>query len=395
MEKIKIIRIIARLNIGGPAIHTVLLTASLDKNQFASWLVCGAVDKAEGDMSYYARERNVEPYFIPELTRRINPLKDLTAFFKLYNFICHIKPDIIHTHTAKAGGIGRAAGILYNLLHLSGNKKIKLVHTFHGHVFEGYFNKVATLVFVRIERFLARFTDIIITVSDSLKGELISLGIGEGDKVRVVPLGFELDRFLNIPFLDREPSHIGIVGRLVPIKNHRLFLDAAAKFLRQENFADVRFSIIGDGELRRELEDYARKLGIAGRVYFLGWRKDLVEVYSGLDVVCLTSLNEGTPVSLIEAMASGCPVVATDVGGVRDLLGEEQADLSRPGIFRVLERGIISAPTDSNGFSQALSLMLQNNKFREGAASAGREFVRNKFSKERLFRDIEAIYKMI
>ena len=395
MNKIKILRIIARLNIGGPAIHTVLLTEGLDKGQFDSLLICGAIDETEGDMLYYAREKNVRPYFIAELSRRINPLNDFIAFSKIYNLIRVMSPDIIHTHTAKAGTIGRVAGIMYNLLHLYRKKRIKLVHTFHGHVFDGYFNKIATRIFICIEGFLAHFTDIIITVGDSVKEELVNLGIGDRNRIKIVPLGFELDKFLNIPLLNKEVSQIGIVGRLVSIKNHRLFLEAAERIARQNNSANLKFSIIGDGELRQNLEDYASRLGIERWVSFLGWKKDLAEVYSSLDIVCLTSLNEGTPVSIIEAMASGRPVIATDVGGVRDLLGKEREDSLGRRQFKILERGLIVGSGDGEGFADALVFMLQNKKLREDIALGGREFVKHKFSKVRLLKDMELIYKMI
>lgn len=395
MNRIKVLRIIARLNIGGPAIHTVLLTEGLDKARFDSLLICGNIGKGEGDMSYYAKEKGVSPIYVSELKREIGFLNDIVAFIKIYRIIRREKPNIVHTHTAKAGTIGRLAGIFYNLFIRSSDNRIKLIHTFHGHIFEGYFSKIKTGVFLLIERVLSRFTSKIITVSDSIKRELCSLGVCRADKIAVIPLGFELDKFFDIPIKDDDIFNIGIVGRLVPVKNHRLFLEAAAKTLKSDERLAIktRFKIFGDGELRKMLEEYSYKLKIGPYVDFLGWQKDLVKVYSNLDIVALTSLNEGTPVSLIEAMACGRAIVATDVGGIADLLGKEIADL-KPNIhFKVLERGIVVESGDRNSFSAALIFLAQNKEIRKNMALSSRDFVKNNFSKERLIKDIESLYE--
>lgn len=394
MRKIKILRIIARLNIGGPAVHAALLTEGLDKSKFDSLLVCGSIGKDEADMSYYAIDKNVEPYFIPELKRELNFFKDVVAFKKIYNFIKNKQPDIIHTHTAKAGALGRLAAISYNFLNR--RKRIKIIHTFHGTIFEGYFSKFKTKLFILIEQFLALFTCKIITVSESLKEQLISLGIGNKDKIEVIPLGFELDKLLSISPRDSAVINIGIVGRLVPIKNHRLFLEAAVKVIRDNPRMKLGFKIIGDGELRGDLEKYSCNLGISKQVNFLGWQRDLVKVYSDLDIVALTSINEGTPVSLIEAMAAGKAIVATDVGGVRDLLGNEVDTRIRLNAnFKVLERGVIVRPGDSFSFAQALILILQNNELRKNMSVHTQHFARTRFTKDRLIRDMEMLYNNI
>lgn len=378
MKKIKVLRIIARLNIGGPAIHTVLLTAGLDKDRFESLLVCGAVSPGEGDMAYYARERGVRLVYVPQLRRELNPLNDLIAFVKICRIIRAEKPDIIHTHTAKAGTLGRVAGLCND---------IKVVHTFHGHVFEGYFNPFFTKIFILIEKVLAYFTSKIITVSEEVKKELVGLGIAKAQKIAVIPLGFELERFLGGPGNDR--GGVGIVGRLVPVKNHRLFLEAAARIIKEKPQLKARFKIIGDGELRGDLEEYSRELKIGPWVEFTGWQRDLAAVYADLDVVCLTSLNEGTPVSLIEAMACARVVVATEVGGVPDLLGEVVEE--RDG-FSVRERGISSKPKDAQGFAWAVAFILDNPGAGKSLALAAREYVKTVFSKERLVRDMENLY---
>jgi len=396
MKKIKILRIIARLNIGGPAIHTILLTQGLDKSRFESLLVCGNRDKDEGDMSYYAEEKKVKPIFIPELRRKLSLASDIAALIKIYKIIKAEQPDIIHTHTAKAGALGRLSGILYNLLHPKSGKQIRLIHTFHGHVLEGYFNKLKTRIFIFIERFLAIFTSRIITVSESVKNELMALRICKPEKINVIPLGFELDNFFKIPLIDKPALNIGIVGRLVPIKNHRLFLEAAAKVISDNPGMGLRFKIVGDGELRQILEEYSRKLNIDGQVDLLGWQKDLVNVYTNLDIVALTSLNEGTPVSLIEAMACSKAVVATDVGGVRDLLGDEVNAGIRPDAdFKALERGIIVKPQDSFSFAAAMNFMLRNTAVRKNMAEKARNFAKEKFTKERLIEDMENLYSVM
>jgi len=395
MRKIRILRIIARLNIGGPAIHTILLTEGLDNKQFESLLVCGSTDKYEGDMFYYAREKGLNPIYIPELKRELNFFNDIIAFKKIYKIIKNENPNLIHTHTAKAGTLGRLAGILYNLF-THPNKRVKLIHTFHGHVFSGYFNILQTKIFILVERFLGSFSYKIITVSESVKKELLSLHICKEDKIEVIPLGFELNKFLVIPSRNSAVLSVGIIGRLVPIKNHRLFLEAAAKVFADLPALRLEFKIIGDGKLRKELEEYARRLNMVSTVNFLGWQQDLVSVYSGLDIVALTSLNEGTPVSLIEAMASGRAVVTTDVGGVRDLLGKEINVANKlKGDFKVMERGIMVKSRNYFNFANALIFLLQNKKLREDIGLEAKNFVKDNFRKERLIKDIENLYKNI
>ena len=395
MKEIKVLRIIARLNIGGPAIHTVILTEGLDRNRFQSLLVCGSTGKDEGDMFYYARARSVTPIFIPELKRELNFFNDISAFKKIYNIIRIERPDIIHTHTAKAGTLGRTAGILYNLLHPF-NNKIKLIHTFHGHVFEGYFNGAWSRFFVLVEKILAFFTSRIITVSESVKRELIALHIAKENKIEVIPLGFDLEKFLNVPFKCGAVSNIGIVGRLVPVKNHKLFLDAAARLIADNPGLQLKFKIIGDGELRGELERYSVALGIKNNVDFLGWHKDLAGIYASLDIITLTSINEGTPVSLIEAMACARTVVATDVGGIRDLLGDEVFLKNTQGVdFKVLERGIMVKSRDVVNFAAALNFALRDSVLRRKMGEKARAFVKGKFTKDRLIKDIESLYSSL
>jgi len=393
MKKIKIVRIIARLNIGGPAIHAILLTEGL-KEPFESLLISGNVEEGEGDMIYYAQEKKVAPIIIPQLRRSINPFNDLVAFLKIYRIIASERPDIVHTHTAKAGTLGRLGVVLHNFLHPK--NKIKLAHTFHGHVFSGYFNRLSTGFFIFIERLLASQTSQIITVSNSVKNELLSLKICPADKIKVIPLGFELDKFLTVlPRRNASNLNIGIVGRLVPIKNHKLFLDAAKIILKDNPLFNIRFKIIGDGQLRKDLEDYVLSTGISSYVDFLGWQKDLAATYSNLDIVALTSINEGTPVSLIEAMASGRPVVATDAGGIKDLLGSDLMISPGGSAVRIMERGVLVFSQEPQDFSAAVGILLKDVTIRDKLVSAACEFVKVQFSKHRLIEDIGSLYKQI
>lgn len=391
-KKTKILRLIARLNIGGPAIHTVLLTSALNPLEFKTILACGRLSPGEGDMSYYAQEKGVPVLSIPALERDLVLFRDLTAFLQIYRLIAREKPGIIHTHTAKAGSLGRAAALVYNLI--PWHKRVKVVHTFHGHVLSGYFSRIKSFLFIIIEKLLASSTDQLITVSQSVKDDLVRLGVASERKIAVVPLGFELKKFLDLPVSTRS-SHrsVGIVGRLVPVKNHRLFIDAVSKISADPANNGISFKIVGDGEERRRLEEYAQRTG-AGNIEFLGWERDLDNVYSGLDLVVLTSINEGTPVSLIEAMASGKAVVSTDVGGVRDLMGGElQPYKSSNSGFRIFERGILIEPDDKEALARAVIFLLADEGLRNRMGMSGRDYVRSQYSKERLIRDIENLYR--
>lgn len=395
MRKIRVLRIIARLNIGGPAIHSIILTSGLDKSRFETLLVCGSLSESEGDMLYFANENNVKPTFVPELQREIGFFNDIKVIIKFYKIIVKFKPDIVHTHTAKAGSLGRIAVLFYGVLNPF-KGRIILVHTFHGHVFRGYFGKIKSFIFVFIERILSLFTLKIITVSDRLKKDLVYLKVSPENKIEVIPLGLDLDKFIKLPEKEMRPEEgisIGIVGRIVSIKNHRLFLDVAKLLLSEQRFPGLRFVVVGDGELRGWLEEYSRKLEIEKFVSFLGWKQHLDEIYPCLEIVALTSINEGTPVSLIEAMASGKPIIATDVGGVRDLLGNRAALLHDNGMsFEILERGIAVKPDDAVSFSLAISFLLQNRELGRQMGRRGREFACRQHDKRRLVADIEEMY---
>ena len=399
-KKIKILRIIARLNIGGPAIHTILLTEGLEKSRFETVLVTGTAEKSEGDMLYLANEKDVQPIVISELGRNLNVYKDIIAFLKLCHIIKKEKPDIIHTHTAKAGALGRLAALLYKLkaCTVTYRLKPKLVHTFHGHVLHSYFGRIKSKFFIWIEKFLAIFTDKIIAVSESVRKELFALKIASPHKIITIPLGLELTKYLKIDknsLKNKDNNSVGIIGRLVPVKNHKMFLDAVKKLKENLGFKQrIKFLIVGDGPLRKELENYAERLGTKEDVIFTGWQEDLEKIYSEIDIVALTSLNEGTPVALIEAMAAGRPVISTDAGGVKDLFTKQfktRNDDSNA-MIRHYDQGILVDSDDVDNMAAAIIELLGNADLRENMAKMGRKTVYPKYDISRLIEDMKIFY---
>jgi len=376
---IRIARVIARLNIGGPAQHTILLTAGLDRNRFATTLITGVVGQAEGDFTETARARGVNPIVIPELGRSIRPARDLAALVKLVSLFRRLRPDIVHTHTAKAGTLGRLAARIAGV-------PVK-IHTFHGHVLDGYFSPAVTRVFVGMERMLARVTDRLVTVSPRLRTELLAMGIGRPEQVEVIPLGLDLERFRRacpgVPAL--RPSLglgsgvrlLAIVGRLAPIKDHPTLFQAMA--ILQTSNPPVHLAVVGDGEERARLETLAGRLGLGQRIHFLGWRTDLETILKEVDVVICASKNEGTPVALIEAMAAGVPVLSTDVGGVADLVAHG-------------ETGWLVRPGDPPSLAEAIRRLLGDEALRARLAAAGRTVVLERHGVEGLIRRVEMLY---
>lgn len=401
----KILRIIARLNVGGPARHVVWLTNGLNDDEFQSLLIAGTVPPGEEDMSYFATENGVSPVFVTELSRELSP-KDIVSLWKVYRLMRDFSPDVVHTHTAKAGTIGRSAAFLYRWLTwqtlIGRPRKLNVVHTFHGHVFHSYYGAAKTSVFLTIERMLARFaTDRIITISRQQFHEINEdFGVGRAEQFSVIPLGIDLSQF-DVDATSRavvrdeiaaseDEIIVGFVGRLTAIKNIPLLLDAAAAIVSDPSAPKMRFVIIGDGELRGEQESTAKELGIERSITFLGNRTDVSVLLPGMDIIALTSANEGTPLSLIEAMAAGVPFVSTAVGGVVDLAGEKVE--SGDG-FDVCSRGIATTPGSSEAFAKALIHLAKDEKLRNKLALNGREFVVTNYSTERLVSDIAGLYR--
>lgn len=395
----RIVRIIARLNVGGPAKHVVWLTSGLAEAGYRSLLVAGTVPEGEEDMSYFAEQTGVTPVYIPEMSREIS-LKDAITTWKLFRLLLREKPDIVHTHTAKAGTVGRVAGFFYRWLTpgvlLGRPRACKFVHTYHGHVFHSYYGRLKTGVFLMVERSLARLvTDKILVVSEQQKAEINQVfRVGRRDQFRVVRLGLDLGIFANHESrrkkfrdelgVDDETVLVGIVGRLTEIKNHEMFLETVARV----DLEKVKFVIIGDGSLREALEQQAKALGVEGKVIFAGGRKDPEYFYPALDICALTSRNEGTPLTLIEAMANARPVIATSVGGVVDLLG----NVVEEDQFNVCERGISVRPYDVDAFAAALGHLIEDKSLRENLGRRGYEFVDQNYRKERLLEDIKDLY---
>jgi glycosyltransferase involved in cell wall biosynthesis len=396
----KIVRIIARLNVGGPARHVVWLTRELQEPEFDSVLLAGTVPDGEEDMSYFASEHEVEPVFIKEMSRELSP-KDIVSLWKVYRQIVREKPDIIHTHTAKAGFVGRAAGFLYRWLNW---KNVKIVHTFHGHIFHSYYGNAKTKLFLAIEKTLGRLaTDRIIVITRQQFEEIHrQFGVGREKQFKIVPLGIDLKKFSAASekrrLLREEVSAgedeilVGFVGRLTEIKNVPLLLKTAEIYQKQrdENSPKLKFLIIGDGNLRAALEKEAEDLGLRDTVKFLGNRNDTDVFYAGLDIVALTSLNEGTPLSLIEGMANGKPVISTAVGGVVDLLGETRA---KEDGFKICERGVKIEQMSAENFYNGLIYLAKNETLQKSLAVSGKEFIQARYSKERLVGDIKNLYR--
>ncbi len=403
----KIVRIIARLNVGGPAKHVVWLTSGLHQPEYESLLVAGTVPSGEDDMGYFAAELGVVPMFVPEMSREVS-LKDALTVWKLFKLFRRERPDIVHTHTAKAGTVGRVAGWLYRWLTpltlIGRPHRCRFVHTYHGHIFHGYYGPLKTKLFLAIEKILARVaTDRIVVVSEQQRREINEeFGVGDSSQFSVVPLGLDLTVFAGwrerrevlrgeLGINDQDVL-VGIIGRLTEIKNHELFLYAIAEFRKKfsNGTPSVRFVIIGDGHRRSELEQQSRRLGLAGDVTFLGGRRDPENFYPALDIVALTSRNEGTPLTLIEAMANARPVISTSVGGVVDLLGEViERD---PAGFVVCPRGIGVPANDACAFAAGLERLVTDDTLRREIGERGLQFVAEHYSKDRLITDVRNLY---
>ena len=397
----KILRIIARLNVGGPARHVVWLTQALQDDEFQTVLIAGRVPPGEDDMGYFANEHGVEPVILREMSREIS-LSDLSSLRKLYRHIKEEKPDIIHTHTAKAGTLGRIAGTMYRWLTwktlIGRPRQLRIVHTFHGHVFHSYYSPAKTRIFLTIEKALARASDRIIVLSEQQLSEINShFGVGKRDRFSIVPLGIDVDllnpdgaslhRIREEIGAGERDIVVGFVGRLTEIKNISLFLRTAALYWDDRR---IKFVIVGDGHLRESLQQEASSLGLGNKAVFLGNRNNVSEIYGALDIVALTSFNEGTPLSLIEAMAAGKAVISTGVGGVKDLLGDERDGHND---FAVCERGVRVDSFEPIDYKLGLDHLIQNENDRREVALRGQEYIRSNYSKERLIDDIKRLYR--
>jgi glycosyltransferase involved in cell wall biosynthesis len=391
VRDVRVARIITRLNIGGPSIQAATLTERLPARGFETLLIHGSLGDGEGDMRYLlSPSARVE--YVPSLRREIAPASDAAALAKVSAILRDFRPHLVHTHMAKAGGIGRVAAAMYNRS-VSAKARARVVHTYHGHVLEGYFGAVKTALFVGVERLLARRTDRIVAISPAIRDELLHAHrIGRAEQYRVVPLGFDLSALAAIDDSARRSARaalgippdarvVATVGRLTAIKQHRLFLETAR--LVADRDPSAIFLVTGDGELRGDLEDTACQLGLGDRVRFLGWRRDLPTIYGATDVFLLTSRNEGTPVALIESLAAGVPGVSTDVGGVRDVVCPPESD----------PVGEVAPFGDAAGLARSVAALLADPARRRSTGDRGRALVLARYGIDRLVDDVEALYR--
>lgn len=371
-----VLRIITRLNIGGPSRHVLILNRGLPAHGFQSYLVYGSEDRNEGVLF---NPDTASTYYVPQLRRRVDPVADSRAALALHHVIKDRHPDIVHTHMAKAGALGRMAAL---------RARVPIVvHTFHGHVLSGYFRSALNRALIDFERRMARRTTMLVAVSDRVRDELLSFGIGEPGKWRTIPLGLELEDFVAQNLVAEEARRrvglpegrpaVGIVGRLVPVKDVNTFL-TACQLVARENQETI-FVVAGDGPLRESIEAQAHSR-LGDRIRFLGWVSDLPDLYAALDVVVLTSRNEGTPVALIEASASARPVIGTHVGGVPDVIKDG-------------ETGFLVPPGDPQSVAERVLYLLGNPGRAQVMGTSGRHFVKDRFSSQRLINDVASLYR--
>ncbi len=385
----KVLRIINRLNLGGPTYNAAYLSKYIG-DDFETLLVAGMKDESEASSAYIVDNLGLKPRYIKNMYREINPIKDFRAYKELVQIIKEFQPDIVHTHAAKAGAIGRLAAY---------NCGVPIIlHTFHGHVFHSYFGQLKTRIFLEIERFLARKSTKIVAISNIQKQELCEkFKVAPCEKFEVVPLGFDLERFqINHPErriafrakygLNQEDVVIGIIGRLVPIKNHYLLIQAFAE-VKAKTQKTLKLIIIGDGEIRDELQRFSssqnlnisNSTAVKSDVVFTSWITDIESALPGLDIVALSSFNEGTPVSLIEAQAANVPVISTRVGGIEDIVLEG-------------ETAVLSENNNLEEFSTKLLDLVEDDSLRRRFTIKGFEHVYERYSYTTLCSNMSTLY---
>lgn len=382
---IRVLRVIARLNMGGPALHVAYLSAGLAERGYDTTLVAGSLARGEGSMAYVAESRGVEVVQVDALSREIAPLRDAVSVLRLARLIRELRPEILHTHTAKAGAVGRIAALV------AGEARPRIVvHTFHGHVLRGYFGPARTLLFRWLERVLARRTTRLVAVSPQVRDDLVALGIAPAGKFEVVRLGIELGERLSgdagreeiraLLGIPPERFVVGWVGRMTGVKRTDDVLESL-RLLREQG-VDAALLMVGDGPDRDHVEERASQLGIVRHCFFLGYQEDVSGWYRAFDAMILPSANEGTPVVVIEALAAGCPVVATRVGGVPDVLHD--------GVD-----GFLVPPGDTEAIAARLGELARDPALRARMGEAGRTSVPPRYAVERLVDDVDRLYRTL
>ena len=387
LAPLKLVRVIGRLNIGGPTRHVILLDSGMRARGHKTLLAHGQVCPSEASMESMAAEHGVRTARVPHLGRSMRIFRDAQAFFRLVVLLFAERPDIVHTHTSKAGMVGRTAALVFNATR-SRRSRCAVIHTFHGHVFEGYFSPPVSLLVRWLERVLGLATDRIVTISPRQRLDIVKrFGVAPERKVVTIPLGLDLQPLLQLsatsPDLRQELAIppdavvVGYVGRLVPIKGLETLVRAFAQALA--TIPNLYLVVAGDGQVRKSLEDLSDGLEIRRRVRFLGWTDQLTHLYATMDLCALSSVNEGTPVALIEAMAARKAVVATSVGGVPDLIED--------GV-----NGLLVPPSDVGRFAHAIICLARSPELRCVMGTAGRHYAAAHHSHERLASDVEGLY---
>jgi glycosyltransferase involved in cell wall biosynthesis len=385
---VKILRVITRLNVGGPARHVVLLDRGLRGRGHETRLVYGSLAPGDGSLEHLAVAAGLPTTQIRALGRRISPISDLQAFARLLRLVFREAPDVVHTHTAKAGTLGRVAACLFNMTRPR-RRRCVVVHTFHGHVLTGYFGPTMNVAVRRAERTLARITDRVVTISPAQRHDIVTrFNIAAAARTTVVPLGLDLERLAR---LDSSAAHlrgqlgiperalvVGFVGRFVAIKDLATLVHAFARVAAER--PDAVLLLVGDGPLRAEIDTLVAALALQKQVHLVGWIEDPAPVYATIDVFALSSLNEGTPVAVIEAMAAAKAVVATRVGGVADIVDDERT-------------GLLVPPQNPKALADAILRLAVAPDERLRMGAAGRQAVIARFSPERLVDDIDTLYR--
>jgi glycosyltransferase involved in cell wall biosynthesis len=385
-EPVRVLRVIARLNMGGPALHVAYLTAGLAERGYETTLVAGSLARGEDSMAFVADELGIEVERIEELHREISPLRDAVAILRLARLIRRVRPHILHTHTAKAGAVGRLAALL------AGNARPPIVvHTFHGHVLRGYFDPLRTAGFRLLERWLATKTTALVAVSPQVRDDLVALGVAPRERFVVVRVGIELEQRVAAERDGRGESRrvlgigpdrfaVGWIGRMTGVKRTEDVLRAFRRL--RDRGVDACLCMIGDGPDRAAVERRAHELGLMRDTLFLGYQEEVAPFYAAFDAMILPSINEGTPVSAIEALAAGRPVVATRVGGVPDVVREG-------------EDGFLVEPGDVDALAERLARLAADPELRERLGAAGRARVVPRYSVDRLVDDIDLLYRSL